>query len=190
MPFIIKPKTILIIEALKQGRKQIDIAREFNLTKQRICQIACQYHIDTIQIRQEIKFKNTQKDDVLKWGDKNTSDLYKVQRRKFTTKRCQSKHTGYEWTIQFGQIYWPAHCPILGLELNYFAESRMENSVSFDRTNNKKGYIPGNVKIISWRANRIKNDGTSEEHYKIAEYLDTLDFIEQCSSSMSKETSV
>jgi hypothetical protein len=63
-------------------------------------------------------------------------------------------------------------CPVFGLELDWFAEARKENSPSFDRVDPKLGYIKGNVQIISARANRIKNDGTAEEHRLIAAYMD------------------
>ena len=109
-----------------------------------------------------------------KWGDKQDTDLYRVQRDKFRSKKYNAERTGYTWNIVFGDIVWPTHCPILGLELNYFAEFRQENSVSFDRINSELGYEKGNIQIVSWRANRIKNDGTAEEHRKIADYLDSL----------------
>jgi hypothetical protein len=100
------------------------------------------------------------------------SDLDRTQRARFTRKKQNSKQTGWEWLVKFHEINWPTHCPILGLEIDYFTEIRKENSASFDRIDNSKGYVKGNVHIISWRANRIKNDGTAEEHRKIADYLE------------------
>jgi hypothetical protein len=37
----------------------------------------------------------------------------------------------------------------------------------------KEGYTPENTFIISWRANRIKNDGTAREHQLIMEWMST-----------------
>lgn len=109
-----------------------------------------------------------------KWGEKNNSKLYKMQRLKFSRKKANALKTGYSWTVTFGELDWPTHCPILGIELDYFAETRQENSPSFDRVDSSKGYETGNVVILSWRANRIKNDGTSQEHRAIADYLDRI----------------
>lgn len=36
---------------------------------------------------------------------------------------------------------------------------------------NEKGYVPGNVVVMSYRANRLKNDGTAEEHEIIAAWM-------------------
>lgn len=112
-----------------------------------------------------------------KWGPSRgliDKDLYSAQRFKFGRKKANATQTGFTWTIEFTDLDWPTHCPILGLELDYFAPYAQENSPSFDRINSNLGYVKGNVQILSWRANRIKNNGTAEEHRKIAEYLDSL----------------
>ena len=103
------------------------------------------------------------------------SDLSRVISLKFTRKRENSKRSKWDWTIKITDVDWPTHCPILGIELDYFVEARAENSPSIDRIDSSKGYIPGNVHVISWRANRIKNDGTAEEHESIARYMRQLE---------------
>lgn len=68
----------------------------------------------------------------------------------------------------------PDVCPILGIPLDYSAKRGgyySDNSPSIDRIIPSKGYIVGNCIVCSWRANRIKNDGTAEEHKKIYEYI-------------------
>lgn len=179
MPFVttIKWKEELpVIKALgSEGWNQTDLAKKYNVTRQRMKQVIDRYipdwhdnygHAVNRKAREEKKF--------LKWGIKEDSDLYRAKRTKFRSKKYGSDSRGLEWTIEFGDIEWPTHCPILGLELDYFAETRQENSPSFDRIDSSKGYVKGNVQIMSWRANRIKNDGTADEHRRIAEYLDTL----------------
>lgn len=46
-----------------------------------------------------------------------------------------------------------------------------ETAPSLDRIDSSKGYISGNVKVISKRANAIKNDATLEELLLIVEYV-------------------
>jgi hypothetical protein len=48
----------------------------------------------------------------------------------------------------------------------------LDTSPSLDKINPELGYVPGNVAIISYRANRIKNNGTAEEHRLIADWMD------------------
>ena len=157
------------------GMTMAEISRHYGVSRQRIKQVV-QRHIPSWgdeygrAVRTAIKQETWRK----KWGNKEDTELYKAQRRKFTYKKHQAKYTGYTWTASFGDIDWPTHCPILGLELNWFAENCQENSPSFDRVDSSKGYEPGNVVIVSWRANRIKNNGTAEEHRAIADYIDKM----------------
>lgn len=158
---------IEIKDLLEQGLTCSEIGQRVGLTKQRVQQLSKLYGIKPLELRQEKKAEEY----FSKWGHRDTTDLYQLCRQKFRTKKGNAKFTGQEWSVKFGELDWPTHCPVLGLELNYFADTRTENSPSFDRFDTDKGYITGNVQIISWRANRIKNDGTAEEHEKIAEYL-------------------
>jgi len=65
----------------------------------------------------------------------------------------------------------PAHCPVLGIPLDYSKVIGRDNWPSVDRVDSSKGYVPGNVCVISYRANRIKNDGTLDEHVRIVDYM-------------------
>src|SRR6266850_4775360 len=99
MPFQPKASTIAIIQELKSGKTCKEIGVQFNLTTQRINQIAKQYKIDTLAIRKELKFDKNVYKDVLKWGECNSSDLYKQQRSKFFRKKSNAIKNGYDWTI-------------------------------------------------------------------------------------------
>ena len=47
------------------------------------------------------------------------------------------------------------------------------NSPTLDRIDNNKGYVKGNVKVISHRANSLKSSGTILEFTKIIEYIES-----------------
>jgi len=66
-------------------------------------------------------------------------------------------------------------CPVLSLPLSWCAGSkiRAEDSPSLDKIDPALGYVKGNVAWVSWRANRIKNDGTALEHELIARWIHT-----------------
>lgn len=99
---------------------------------------------------------------------------------KFIRKRANSKYTRHEFTITFDEIVWNTTCPILGSTLNYFTGIREANSVSFDRIDSSKGYVSGNVQIISWRANNLKSNGTIEEFEKLLTFLKNNDNVTTC----------
>lgn len=69
----------------------------------------------------------------------------------------------------------PVYCPVLNLKLDYLHTAgglkRPDNAASVDRTDCSKGYVRGNVAILSARANRLKSDGTAEEIRRVWEYL-------------------
>lgn len=98
-------------------------------------------------------------------------DLSRAMAMCFSRKKQNAKGGKWEWLITPADVTYSLTCPILGMEIDWFAEARAENSPSFDRIDTTKGYIPGNVIICSWRANRIKNDGNSKEHQQIADFL-------------------
>lgn len=100
--------------------------------------------------------------------------LLDEQHHRLQLKKRNSKAAGVEFDLEWGDLEWPDTCPVLGIPIDYFCPGgkRNENSASFDRIDSTLGYVKGNVRIMSWRANRIKNDGTADEHRRIAEYLD------------------
>lgn len=168
-----------IKEMALRGEKLDVIAKSLSVTvsRQRIKQLTQKFGIDSFAIRKDIIQKELNDKMFKKWGAKwadkeyRKSLIYQTMRDKFTRKKANATRNGIEFTVEFGELNFPTHCPILGLELDYFADGRSEHSVSFDRVDPNKGYISGNVVIVSWRANRIKNDGSAEEHQKIANFL-------------------
>jgi hypothetical protein len=68
----------------------------------------------------------------------------------------------------------PAVCPVLGIALNHGggvkSKGFKDSSPSLDRVVPSLGYVLGNVRVISWRANRLKADATAAELMKVALY--------------------
>jgi hypothetical protein len=86
--------------------------------------------------------------------------------------RSGAKFRGLEFAITVADLDWPTHCPVLGIELAYTGKGeRRDNYPSLDRIDNSKGYVPGNVQVISWRANRIKWDCTPAELEAVLRYV-------------------
>lgn len=91
-------------------------------------------------------------------------------KRTWSRRKATANSKNKYFTINFTDIEWVEFCPITGYKIDYSGKD-YEKSWSLDRLNSNLGYIPGNVFILSRRANRIKNDGTLEEHKKIVEWM-------------------
>ena len=91
--------------------------------------------------------------------------------------RKRAKAKGIPCTLSKEDIVLPTHCPLLGMELDYQggggAGSTKPNSPSLDRVIPDLGYVPGNVQVISYRANTMKNAATIEELTTFAENIHT-----------------
>lgn len=57
----------------------------------------------------------------------------------------------------------PTHCPVFGFPLEMTLKGNSPRAPSLDRIDTTKGYEPGNIEFISWRANYLKRNGTLEE---------------------------
>jgi hypothetical protein len=75
-------------------------------------------------------------------------------------------------TIKIEDIVVPDICPVLGIPLYLSRGKAGPNSPSLDRINNSKGYISGNVFVISYRANVLKGDATIDEVKMVLDYME------------------
>jgi len=63
-----------------------------------------------------------------------------------------------------------ARSEFLGIPLKIGNGKRTDGSATLDRVLPDLGYVPGNVIVISFRANRIKNDATLDELRLLVEF--------------------
>lgn len=102
-----------------------------------------------------------------KHGQSNTIE-YKLLK----DAKKRAKQFNREYNIDITDIIIPNLCPILNIPIIISKGKCTENSPSLDRINSKYGYIKGNVRVISLRANRLKQDSTIEELKKIILYME------------------
>lgn len=92
--------------------------------------------------------------------------------------KSRAKRDGREFSLTIEDIVIPKRCPILGIELKAEVGSGRANSPSqnecspqLDRIDSAKGYIPGNVCVVSAKANIQKKNGTAKEFLAITAFL-------------------
>lgn len=86
----------------------------------------------------------------------------------------RAKEKGLEFSISVTDIVIPKVCPVLGIKLEKVpsgTRTQLPGTPTIDRLNPKKGYTKDNVKIISWRANSLKGDGSLAEFQSLVEWL-------------------
>lgn len=102
------------------------------------------------------------------WRAKNHARvlLYKAKER--------AKRTARPFDLLPQDIVIPKRCPVLGILLKrHVGEGgkTFDDSPTLDCIVPEKGYVRGNVAVISGRANRIKNDATPAELKKVLAWL-------------------
>jgi hypothetical protein len=131
------------------------------------------------------EWRNTNKDHVKNYREHKYEDyaLHMGQERmnkpdRFLLSRAKSraKKKGLQFNIDITDIDVPIICPILGIPIikEYKKGTKggpSPNSPSLDRIDNSKGYVKGNVRVISHKANTMKHNATSLELIRFAEWV-------------------
>lgn len=107
------------------------------------------------------------------WYHKDSRELISNNPKKLMLRRTRNsaKGRGYECSITEDDFYIPEYCPVLGYKLEFKKGDKENDSPSMDRKDSSLGYIPGNVQVISYRANKIKSDMTKEELEKLYNFI-------------------
>ena len=86
--------------------------------------------------------------------------------------KVRAREQNLPFNIDLSDIIVPKVCPVLGIKLKRGIGKATSNSPTLDKVISKLGYIKGNVRIISWRANRLKSDATLDELKAIIKYIE------------------
>lgn len=162
-----------VLKWAAEGMTYSQIAENLNgaITRQRVEQLCKKAGVNPASIRKKRMLEEQEAKRKVRLGsfykesdDDVDHETWAIAYEKFKNKRS---HGHWNFDLEFSHVEFSKVCPILGIELDYKNSGR-ENSAEFDRIDSTEGYIPGNVWIISRRANRVKNDGTAEEHRLIS----------------------
>jgi hypothetical protein len=88
--------------------------------------------------------------------------------------KSRAKKNNLPFNIELDDIVIPERCPLLGIKIESTEVRNSPNNPSLDKIIPEKGYIKGNVWVISNRANTLKNDATLQELKTLVENLEAL----------------
>ena len=117
-----------------------------------------------------------------KWAKANKDKIaaYKKSYREkdpqhYMLQNCKwrAKRLNIEFDLRKEDIIIPARCPVFDIELELFNSHKdRDKTASVDRIDNTKGYLKNNIKIISWRANKLKGDASLFELKALVKYME------------------
>lgn len=86
--------------------------------------------------------------------------------------KARAKRDGLLFGLKKEDIVIPDVCPIFGIPLFVGDRNNHDNAPTLDKIIPELGYVPSNIRVISYRANRIRNDATLIELKKLVAYLE------------------
>lgn len=86
----------------------------------------------------------------------------------------RAKNRNLEFTITESDIQIPDRCPALDIPLFRGDRQVHDNSPTLDRIDPTKGYIPGNVIVVSYAANRAKGRLTIDQLRKLTDFYEYI----------------
>lgn len=122
----------------------------------------CQQELTTWQ-RKVIKMKKLPKKREQYLKGKREEFIRSYVKHMLHNASIRAAKKGIEFNITEDDIIIPNKCPLLEVPLKIGTKDNYEYSPSLDRKDNTRGYVKGNVWIISKKANSMKNSATAEE---------------------------
>lgn len=83
----------------------------------------------------------------------------------------RAKKLGLDFNLTINDIIIPDKCPLLEVPFVAGERGNYEYTFSLDRIDPSKGYVKGNIWVITKKANTMKNNATKEELLKFADNI-------------------
>lgn len=113
-----------------------------------------------------------------RWGDphRSTRHFWKATEHKglWHGAKARAKRDNLPFDITPESIVVPERCPVLGIPLIRGVNIFTDNSPTVDKIYPAKGYVMGNIHVISYLANRIKTNATPEQIIAVGRYFKGL----------------
>jgi hypothetical protein len=96
------------------------------------------------------------------------------ERVMFYNAKANAKKRGLPFDLRPEDIVIPSHCPVLGIPLFWTDNQKTPNTPSTDRIDSSRGYSKDNIVVVSWRANKLKQDASVAELRALWEFYATV----------------
>jgi hypothetical protein len=111
-----------------------------------------------------------------KWTAKNPKWTWAVLATERAKKRAAKAGVPFEINSRYLHSITPNRCPVFGYKFQWAGNGTTHpSSPTVDRLDPQKGYVPGNVAIISHKANTIKSSYGYEDVIVVAEWLGRIE---------------
>ena len=151
------------VPSKEKGRKTKSIS---------ICRCDCGRTVE--RTTKALKAGKTQSCGCIKGRKKEPDIAIRKARAMLNYARARAKKKGLPFNLELTDIVIPKNCPLLDIPLVLDNEVFADNSPSLDRLIPHLGYVKGNVKVISVRANTIKSNATLDELMLLTERLHAI----------------
>lgn len=115
--------------------------------------------------QQTVKGKEASRRKAKKWRNANPA------KHLYWLAKSRADEKGLPFTIAVTDIIIPTVCPVLGIPLKRGEGKVLPNSPSIDRVIPALGYVPENIRVISRRANELKNNMTVEQAEMLLDWM-------------------
>ena len=112
--------------------------------------------------------ENESREKLRNWYRSNTRN------RLFFSAKRRAKVNNLDFNIEKEDVIIPDKCPVLGIKLVVGNKHAHDNSPSIDRIIPGKGYVKGNIIVVSHKANTIKSNATIQEMKKVLEFYQEI----------------
>lgn len=99
-----------------------------------------------------------------KWNDENPEKYL------FKAARDRAKKKNLDFDLKLSDIVIPEFCPILRVRF----EKYTDYAASVDRIDSTKGYVSGNIQVISKKANLMKSNASQDDLKCFADWVNSI----------------
>lgn len=121
------------------------------------------------RMRADPEKKNRRAEKAKQWRGRNPAKVL------LRGAKNRAERDGVELTLteqDVARLLEPMTCAVTGVQLEWLADgSRSPIQPSLDRIEGPRGYVAGNVRVVSWIYNRAKGNGTDAEVLQMAQAL-------------------